>query len=128
MAAAWDTSRRRSPRGRDSLFRVLAALTKFRIAALASFSAATGYCVADSGSAAASLGVLLLAMGACALNEGQDGRLDARMARTRSRPLPGVPGHQPLCLDDHGALDRGCPDLKARKIFPQSAQFVVRAG
>ena len=73
-------------------FRVLAALTKFRIAALASFSAATGYCVArratDSGSAAASLGVLLLAMGACALNEVQDGRLDARMARTRSRPIP----------------------------------------
>lgn len=34
------------------------------------------------------LGVLLMAMGAGALNQWQDRRLDARMARTQARPLP----------------------------------------
>jgi protoheme IX farnesyltransferase len=35
-----------------------------------------------------SLGILLLAFAACALNEAQEHKLDALMARTRNRPIP----------------------------------------
>ena len=70
----------------------VAQLTKLQVAVPAAFSAATGYLVfsraADSGAATASLGVLLLAMGACALNQVQDRKLDAQMGRTRMRPIP----------------------------------------
>ena len=73
-------------------FSALAELTKIRIAALSTLSAATGYVVsrraADPGILTSCLGVLLLAMGACALNEFQDRELDRRMARTRHRPIP----------------------------------------
>jgi heme o synthase len=71
---------------------LLADLTKFRIAVLSTLSAATGYVVFfrefDRGLMTASAGVLMLAMGACALNQFQDRELDARMERTRRRPIP----------------------------------------
>ncbi len=71
---------------------MLLELTKFRIVALSTLSAATGYLAAGrglhAGIATAMLGVLLLAMGACALNQFQDRELDARMSRTRNRPIP----------------------------------------
>jgi protoheme IX farnesyltransferase len=72
--------------------RLLADLTKFRITVLSTLSAATGYVVFSRefrpGLLTASSGVLLLAMGACALNQFQDRDLDARMERTRRRPVP----------------------------------------
>lgn len=79
-------------RGDRLLIQPLADLTKFRIAALSTLSAATGYVVfcraLNTGMLTASLGVLLLAMGACAMNQFQDRELDARMERTRRRPIP----------------------------------------
>ena len=73
-------------------FYPLAELTKFRIAILSTLSAATGYVVfcheLNPGLLTASSGVLLLALGACALNQFQDRELDARMERTRRRPIP----------------------------------------
>ncbi len=71
---------------------MLGRLIKFPIAVFSALSAATGYVVfcrtASPGILTVFLGVLVLAMGACALNEFQDRKLDARMARTRSRPIP----------------------------------------
>lgn len=73
-------------------FHALAHLTKLRIAALSTLSASTGYVVfcreLNPGLLTVSLGVLLLAMGACALNQFQDREFDARMERTRRRPIP----------------------------------------
>jgi protoheme IX farnesyltransferase len=70
----------------------LADLTKLRIAALSTLSAATGYLVfsraLNPGLLTASSGVLLLAAGACALNQFQDREIDSRMERTRHRPIP----------------------------------------
>ncbi len=70
---------------------MLAELTKLRIALLSTLSAATGYLAfcrrLNPGIGTASLGVLLLAMGACAINQIQDCDLDARMERTCRRPL-----------------------------------------
>jgi protoheme IX farnesyltransferase len=67
-------------------------LTKLRISAASTFTAAAGYVAfrrgADAGLATALLGILLLALGASALNEIQERHLDARMERTRMRPLP----------------------------------------
>ncbi len=72
--------------------RLAAELSKFRIAIVSTLSASTGYLVfrrtLDPGILSASMGVLLLALGACALNQVQDRRLDARMTRTRRRPIP----------------------------------------
>ncbi len=73
-------------------FHALADLTKLRIAALSTLSASTGYVVfcrgSNRGLLTLSLGFLLLAMGACALNQFQDREFDARMERTRRRPIP----------------------------------------
>jgi protoheme IX farnesyltransferase len=70
---------------------VSAKLTKLRIALLATLSAAAGYLVCrqmpDLGIITASLGVLLLAMSACAINQVQDREIDARMERTCRRPV-----------------------------------------
>lgn len=67
-------------------------LTKFRIAVASTLSAVTGYLVFSRavglGLVTTFLGVLLLAMGACALNQFQDRDIDARMERTRRRPIP----------------------------------------
>ena len=67
-------------------------LCRALIALFAAFSAATGYLVASSAPAgrmlATAAGVFLLACGASALNQYQDRDIDARMERTRLRPLP----------------------------------------
>ena len=69
-----------------------AQLTKLPIVALAALSAVTGYLVMrrsfDAGAVTLCLGVLLVGMGACALNQVQDRRIDALMERTRRRPIP----------------------------------------
>jgi protoheme IX farnesyltransferase len=67
-------------------------LTKVRIAVLSTMSTVTGYILAARGLTWTGLvplfGVFFLACGAAALNEYQERDLDARMSRTRSRPLP----------------------------------------
>lgn len=68
------------------------ALTKFRIAALSTSSGAAGW-VAFARAVrpefvGAMAGLLVTALGACALNEWQDREIDARMERTRRRPIP----------------------------------------
>jgi protoheme IX farnesyltransferase len=77
---------------RPNLLGVLLELTKFRISAASAFTAAMGYLAArrgaDLGMFTALLGTVLLAMAASALNEVQERELDARMTRTRHRPIP----------------------------------------
>lgn len=67
-------------------------LTKFKISAASTFTAATGYIAfrrgADLSLITALLGTLLLAMASSALNEVQERHLDALMERTRHRPIP----------------------------------------
>jgi protoheme IX farnesyltransferase len=67
-------------------------LTKVSISAASTFTAAAGYLAGLRafrwGLLTALLGTLLLAMGSCAWNEVQESRHDARMVRTRNRPLP----------------------------------------
>jgi protoheme IX farnesyltransferase len=67
-------------------------LSKVRIACLSTASAATGFVLARHGVAASMLlvlaGVFLLACGAGALNQAQEGDIDARMRRTQRRPVP----------------------------------------
>ena len=71
---------------------MLAQLTKARIAALVTLSAAAGYVLAAAELTAAVwtplLGTFLLAGGAGALNQFQERDLDARMRRTMGRPIP----------------------------------------
>ena len=77
---------------RPGLVPSLLELVKFRISVASTFTAAAGYIAfrrgADLGLATTLLGILLLAMGSCALNEVQEREHDARMERTRHRPLP----------------------------------------
>jgi len=72
--------------------RILVQLSKVRIACLSTASAATGFVLAYHGVSAAMLpmlaGVFLLASGAAALNQAQEGDIDALMKRTRNRPIP----------------------------------------
>lgn len=75
-----------------SLLADLATLTKVRISAASSFTAAAGY-IAFARTARVDLvflllGTVLLAMGSSALNEVQERAHDARMPRTAHRPLP----------------------------------------
>lgn len=77
---------------RPGLFSGLLELTKFRISVASTFTAAAGYIAfrrgADFGLVTTLLGILLLAMGSCALNEVQEREHDAKMERTRHRPIP----------------------------------------
>lgn len=70
----------------------LAELTKVRISAMSTLTGAAGYVACARGLhwgvVAASLGTVLLAMGASALNEVQERDYDAVMVRTRNRPIP----------------------------------------
>ncbi len=74
------------------IVKVLADLTKVPISGMSTVTAAAGYVACARGvrfgALTAVLGTLLLAMGASALNEYQERDLDARMVRTRHRPLP----------------------------------------
>lgn len=67
-------------------------LGKWRIAIPISLSAVTGYLVRkgnfDEGFLFTFLGVFLLGCGAMAINQIQEKELDARMQRTKNRPLP----------------------------------------
>lgn len=80
------------PSENTSLGSILLELTKFRISAASTFTAATGYMAfrrgADPGLLTTLLGTVLLAMAASAFNEVQERELDARMERTRMRPIP----------------------------------------
>ncbi len=67
-------------------------LTKFRISVVSTLTAATGF-VAYSRSVNVELlgavtGTLMMAMAASALNEVQECEIDAKMTRTRHRPIP----------------------------------------
>lgn len=68
-------------------------LTKFRISAVSTLTAATGYIAysrhLDAALAGAVFGTLLMAMASSTLNEVQEREIDARMTRTRHRPIPG---------------------------------------
>lgn len=72
--------------------RDLAALAKLPISLLAALSAGTGFLAFSRGArpplAATLAGTFLLAAGAAALNEVIERRADARMERTRDRPIP----------------------------------------
>lgn len=67
-------------------------LTKFRISAVSTLTAAMGYVAASGnvrgGLIVAVLGTLCLAMAASTLNEVAERDTDARMIRTRTRPIP----------------------------------------
>jgi protoheme IX farnesyltransferase len=67
-------------------------LFRIRIALMASLSAAMGFLLAADGAdvknAIGLCGVLLLSCGASVLNQIQERDLDARMERTKSRPIP----------------------------------------
>src|SRR5512134_1386803 len=71
---------------------IIVELSKVRIACLATASAATGFVLADHGVSPVMipmlLGVFLLASGAGALNQAQEGDIDALMKRTMNRPIP----------------------------------------
>lgn len=67
-------------------------LCKLRVSLFSALSAATGFVLAGSPATAdiiiPVLGVLLLACGACSLNQFQERTIDAQMTRTRRRPIP----------------------------------------
>ena len=76
----------------NSRVRIIVELSKVRIACLSTASAATGFVLAQQGVSLAMLpmlaGVFLLACGAGALNQAQEGDIDALMRRTMNRPIP----------------------------------------
>jgi protoheme IX farnesyltransferase len=86
-----DRADRADPSARR-IFTVFSRLTKLPIVSLSTLSAVTGYLVMrrslDAGAATLCLGVLLVGMGTCTLNQVQDHRIDALMERTRRRPIP----------------------------------------
>ncbi len=71
---------------------MLRELTKFRVSLFASLSACAGFILADGGVSggilAPAFGIFSLACGSCALNQYQERTMDARMDRTKMRPLP----------------------------------------
>jgi protoheme IX farnesyltransferase len=77
----------RNDAGHRALQNVLT-LTKWRIAFFNAVSAAAGCMLAGDISAMPVAGTFLLACGGAALNQIQERELDARMERTRHRPLP----------------------------------------
>jgi protoheme IX farnesyltransferase len=82
------TPKATGPRARQTTNADIAVLTKWRIAFFNAVSATAGCMLAGSLSAWPVLGTFLLACGGAALNQIQERELDARMERTRHRPLP----------------------------------------
>ncbi len=82
------------PRVRQNRLRDLLALTKPRITLMVLISSAAGYAVGSGGQPDATsllvsiLGIALVAGGTSALNQLMERDIDARMLRTRGRPLP----------------------------------------
>ena len=78
--------------GAPRLLRLLLELTKVRITFFVTLSVATGYLLFAERFETAMLvpmaGVFLLSCGSAALNQVQEWRVDARMARTKDRPIP----------------------------------------
>lgn len=74
------------------LLGIIVELSKVRIACLSSLSAATGFVLAARDVTPwflpTLLGVFLLACGGAALNQAQEGDIDALMKRTQRRPIP----------------------------------------
>jgi len=72
--------------------KILLGLIKFRLSLMVAFSALAGYFLAASASLFSSLivfiGVFFMAGGSCALNQYQEKNYDAKMPRTRNRPIP----------------------------------------
>jgi protoheme IX farnesyltransferase len=70
----------------------LLALIKYRVSIAVAFTAVTGYIIYshsfDAKIVLMILGVFLLASGASALNEWQESEFDAKMDRTKMRPIP----------------------------------------
>ncbi len=77
---------------RPNWIRLIAALTRARVTVAVTLTTATGWFLASGGLgvdfALAVIGVYLLASGSSALNQCQERPIDARMLRTRHRPLP----------------------------------------
>lgn len=71
---------------------ILSELGKFRITSFVAFSTSIGYILAsgriDLGMILPTIGVLLLAMSSSALNHFQESDVDAKMQRTKNRPIP----------------------------------------
>ncbi|MGE5255567.1 MAG: protoheme IX farnesyltransferase [Hyphomicrobiales bacterium] len=71
---------------------IFAQLTKFKVSLFVALSACAGFILAGERVSGEMLrtafGVLLLSCGACALNQYQERKADAKMERTRRRPLP----------------------------------------
>jgi protoheme IX farnesyltransferase len=78
--------------GAANLPGVVFELTKVRITAAVTFTTATGYVLAahriDGAIWLPLVGVFVLACGSAALNQWQERAIDARMSRTRGRPIP----------------------------------------
>lgn len=77
---------------KPAFFRTLLELTRVRVTVAVTFTTATGFFLAVAPPYwniwLPVLGVFLLASGASALNQCQDAAVDARMKRTRHRPIP----------------------------------------
>ena len=76
----------------NNLFQIILELSKVRITIAVAFTTVAGYVLAkgtiDTGVLLPVAGIFLLACGSSVLNHLQESRSDARMKRTRSRPLP----------------------------------------
>jgi protoheme IX farnesyltransferase len=74
------------------IIKAYAELAKIRITVLSTVSCATGYILGrgtiDFGILPPTVGILFLACSSCVINHIQDRSIDARMNRTRTRPLP----------------------------------------
>ena len=76
----------------NNLFQIILELSKVRITIAVAFTTVAGYVLAkgtiDTGVLLPVAGIFLLACGSSVLNHLQESKADARMKRTRSRPLP----------------------------------------
>ncbi len=77
----------------NSKLKIVLSLIKYRLTLMVTISAAVGYILAPTTFNFTSflwlfLGVYLLAGGACGINQYQEKDIDAKMERTRKRPIP----------------------------------------